>query len=58
LATTRALLGPSLCPAGTGPQAANDSWIVSCCVVQDVRLATFNINDYADFPSEGASTVS
>ena len=29
------------------PRPANDSWTAACCLV--LRLATFNIKDYADF---------
>jgi hypothetical protein len=31
------------------PRPANDSWIAACCLVRELPLATFNINDNADF---------
>ncbi|MGL5857559.1 MAG: hypothetical protein ACRC35_03990 [Angustibacter sp.] len=27
----------------------NDSWIAVCCLVQRYPLATFNVQDFADF---------
>ena len=27
------------------PRPANDSWIAACCLVRQLPLATFNIND-------------
>jgi predicted nucleic acid-binding protein len=31
------------------PRPINDSWIASRCLVDDLPLATFNLEDFADF---------
>jgi predicted nucleic acid-binding protein len=31
------------------PRPVNDTWIASCCLVDDLPLATFNVKDFADF---------
>ncbi len=31
------------------PRPINDTWIASCCLVDGLPLATFNVKDYADF---------
>jgi predicted nucleic acid-binding protein len=33
----------------TWPRPVNDTWIASCCLVDDPPLATFNVKDFADF---------
>jgi predicted nucleic acid-binding protein len=31
------------------PRPVNDTWIASCCLVDWLPLATFNVKDFADF---------
>ena len=31
------------------PRPTNDTWIAACCLVRELPLATFNIQDFADY---------
>ena len=43
--------------SAAAPGRPDDLWIVACCLVRELPLATFNINDHADFPNKGLDLV-